>query len=86
MSTNSNSYPALPAPERDDPEDESPYKKLYVAIDGVEYDDFTQEEREQLQQRLIEYLLMDAGKPITDVRVVADGKGVVEYDEDALDQ
>lgn len=73
--------PALPPPDDPEPPDESPYKKLYIAIDGVDEDDFDEAELERLQQRLIEYLLTEAGKPITNVRALdGDEEGVVEID------
>jgi hypothetical protein len=65
------------------PPDESPYKKVYLAIDGIEANDLSESEKDSLERHVIEFLLTDLGKPITGVRVVEDGEGVIEFDTDA---
>lgn len=62
------------------PEDESPFEKTYVAIDGVKPEDFTEAEKERLTVSLIQMMLTDFGKPITDVRVIDEGTNVIEVE------
>lgn len=61
--------------------DPSPFKKFYVAIDGVDKTDFTDDELKTLRGMIIDTLVLDMDKEITGVRMVSDDKNVVEVDD-----
>lgn len=68
----------------DDPEennDESPFEKTYVAIDGVLADDLSTQEKEKMEKEIIDLMILDLQVPITDVRVIDDpDTAVMEVD------
>lgn len=57
------------------------FEKTYVVIDGLDKDELTDEEAERLERHVLEFALteIDGAMP-TGVRVIKDGKGVVEID------
>lgn len=68
------------------------FDKTYVVIDGLDKDELTDDEAERLERHVLEFALteIDGALP-TGVRVIRDGKGVVEIDysdeeNDAVDE
>lgn len=57
--------PQLPPPSNGDGE-----KRTWIALDGVDPNDFAGEGQERLQQRILEYLLLETSVPVTDVRII----------------
>lgn len=78
-------HPYDPEVEEDDeePPDESPHRKTYIAIDGITRNELEEADCERLERHVIEFMLQDIGKAIKNVRVIRGDEGVVEFDVDA---
>jgi hypothetical protein len=74
------SHSAEESPRGPEDGDDSPYTKTYVAIDGVEYDDFSEEEREEIERKLKELTIFEQDKQTTGVRVLGDDIAIMEID------
>lgn len=64
------------------PDDESQFEKTYIAIDGLESTELSDEQKDALESSIADLLLLDFQFPITGVRVIAGDSYVVEYDRD----
>lgn len=62
------------------PDDESQFEKTYIAIDGLESAELSDEQKDALESAFADLLLLDFQFPITGVRVIAGDSYVVEYD------
>jgi hypothetical protein len=62
------------------PEDEDPYEKTYIAIDGLDPEDLTDEQIDAIEKSIADTFLLEFQFPITGVRVVAGDSYVIEYD------
>jgi hypothetical protein len=51
----------------------------YVAIDGIESDDLSDDEVDTLEKVVANVMMLDLDKPITGVRVIRNGRGAVEF-------
>lgn len=69
-----------PADGGEEPPDESIEEVTYVAIEGVKPEDFDETEAERLEVSIINTLLTQLGKPITDVRVIGEDVAVAEME------
>lgn len=69
-----------PANDEPEPPDEQDEDCTYVAIEGVSPEDFSTDEEERLEVSIINTLLTELGKPITDVRVIGDDVAVAEME------
>jgi len=74
---------AVVAGESDPEKDESPYEKLYVAVDGITAEELSEAELEALRQEVCDFMLLKLQKPITGVRVLSDEANVlVQHNND----
>jgi hypothetical protein len=75
------SHSAEESPRDPEDGDESPFTKTYVAIDGVEYDDFTEEQRREIEQTLKELTIFEQDKQTTGVRVLGNDVAIMEVEK-----
>jgi hypothetical protein len=64
-------------PEDEEPDDDAPFAKTYIALDGVTVDDFTEGDKETLKKELANLLLTN-GYPLEGVRILSEEANVIE--------
>lgn len=69
-----------PANGDPDEQDEVPDDTLYIAIDGIEYSDLDEDQRDLAYRFLADLFMLDFSLPISDVRLIEDEVGIVEWE------
>jgi hypothetical protein len=64
-------------PEQEEPDDDAPFAKTYIALDGITVDDFTEGDKETLKKELANLLLTN-GYPLEGVRILSEEANVIE--------
>lgn len=72
------SHSAEESPRDPEDGDTEPFTKTYVAIDGVEYSDFSDAERQEIERTLKELTIFEQDKQTTDVRVLGEDIAIME--------
>lgn len=60
------------------PEDSSPFRKTYIALDGVKPEEIPDADMESLEQKVLQVALQELEIPVEDVRVVSSENTVIE--------
>lgn len=65
---------------KDDPSGGYEKDSVYIALDGIKDGDLDKLDRERIEERLITFVLGEMKVPLSDVRVLTEEVGVVEFE------